>query len=183
MKKIIFGFAILFSMNFSFSENFCLDLQRDFLDLIERQKELFLSGISQRNINLIRKNFRTLQDYEIFVLNIISNSDPDDEDDLAQKAYYIIQAQKERFVFDAELCEKIRNGLKRYLEKTFLKYKNIICWRDYISSSCYTDEQCNASKEFLKFFKGYENKPLEKLGSIFKEVEQVESISNMCVLQ
>ena len=183
MKNIISGFTILFSVNFSFSKNFYLDLQRDFLGLVECQKELFLSKISQRNIKLIRENFTIPREYENFVLAEISDSNPDDEDGLAQEAYYMIQAQKERFVFGAEYCEKIRNGLKRYLEKTFLKYKNIIRWHDYISSSCYTDEQYNASKEFLKFFEGYENEPLEKLGSIFKEAEQAESISNVCVLQ
>ena len=39
------------------------------------------------------------QTYENFVLAEISDSNPDDEDGLAQEAYYMIQAQEERFVF------------------------------------------------------------------------------------
>ena len=89
---------------------------------------------------------------------------------LGEKAYIYTQAQDMSVTFDKIYCDKILKTLEKFLKKTFAEYRDKIFYYELsptlLSTSKDEYEEC---KKFIEFFKGYEDKPLEKLGNIFRK--------------
>lgn len=87
-----------------------------------------------------------------------------------EMAYIYTQAQDRRIVFDESCCDKILKTLEKYLKKTFAEYQNNITYHEFSPTLLFTSkDEYEECKKFIEFFKGYEDKPLEKLGNIFRK--------------
>jgi F0F1-type ATP synthase alpha subunit len=72
--------------------------------------------------------------------------------------------------FDKIYCDKILKTLEKYLKKTFAEYQNNITYHEFsLTLLTMTKEKYDRCKSFMTFFKRYEDKPLEKLGNIFRK--------------
>ena len=94
-------------------------------------------------------------------------------EDLSERAYIYVMAQESGVVFSDEICPKILVALEKYLKKILDEYNNNIFYFELgIRNPLFSKEKYLHDKSFVEYFKGFEDKPLDKLGTIFEPVEE-----------
>ncbi len=177
LKKISVVLLLFICLSWLKAEQVFLCFPEEFLSLLRDQKNRYLSESSKKIIDrglekAGKKNEENFYKYlvdSMCYFNIPKNLG--EEHYLGEDAYIYIQAQENFVPFNKTYCNKILETLEKYLKKTFAEYKNITFYYELSPSlNNTTKEEYDKCKHFLEYFKGYEDNPLEKLGNIFKKV-------------
>lgn len=177
LKKISVIFLLFICSSWVKAEKVCLCFSEEFLPLLKDQKNRYLSESSKRIIDKRLEKVKNKSE-ENFNENIVGRLRLNpftkalgETSYLGEKAYAYIQAQDNVVLFSKTYCDEILKILEEYLKKTFAEYEHIIFYYELSPSlNNTTKEEYDECKHFLEYFKGYEDSPLEKLGNIFKKV-------------
>ena len=175
-RNICIVLVLLVCVKFTSAGKFCLCFKKDFLSLLEVQKNRYLMESSKERIDCEMKKSKDFNEYLIQAMcyyGIPQNLG--EVYALGEKAYIYIQAQGKAVAFSQSYCNEISTTLEKFLKKTFAEYRDKIFHYEISPTTKNEYEEC---KRFIEFFKDYEDKPLEKLGNIFKE-----KANNICSIQ
>ena len=180
VKKIYIASLVFFYINSTNAGSFCLKFSSDFLSLLRCQEKCYLLEFSKKIIDQEIQKLKSPGEYLINAMCYYSISQNlGEESVLGEMAYIYTQAQDRSIIFDESCCDKILKVLDKYLKKTFSEYENIIFYYNLSPKLLQTkEEEYNACKSFMEFFRGYEDEPLKRLGNIFKEI-----VRNVCTIQ
>ena len=152
---------------------YILQFNKDFDELLHKQKKLFWEEYLQNHIEGLLQEHKYRKTYKEFLIREISYfkllTNLGEEDQYAELIHYYDLVQKEKITFSKEMCDPITNTLKRYLQKAFTEYQFNIAVHEHGYSSMSLEEY-EERKNFLNYFEGYMDNPLKKTGNIFKKV-------------